>query len=81
MRRRKDTRNDTLGTSWQAWATIPVLALLCVLSLTAAQTAGTQASDAASKQALDDFSARVNAYAKLRASLEGTLPKLKPTDQ
>ena len=72
------TRWEPIGRPWRRFA---VMALLCVLSLTAAQTAGAQAGDAASKQALDDFSARVNAYAKLRASLEGTLPKLKPTDQ
>jgi hypothetical protein len=55
--------------------------LLCLLSPCVARPEGAQTGDAASKQALNDFSARVNAYAKLRASLEATLPKLKPTDQ
>ena len=43
--------------------------------------AQTQTSDAGTKAAFEDFLGRVNAYIKLRSSLEGTLPKLKPTDQ
>ncbi len=37
--------------------------------------------DAGLKQAFDDFLGRVNNYVKLRSSLEGTLPKLKTTNQ
>lgn len=74
-------RNNRLGAKWQALMATAAVALLCLLSPSVARPEGAQAGDAASKQALDDFSARVNAYAKLRASLEETLPKLKPTDQ
>src|SRR5580698_8627033 len=41
----------------------------------------TQTSDAGTRAAFEDFLGRVNAYIKLRSSLEATLPKLKPTDQ
>ena len=43
--------------------------------------AQTQTGDAGIKAAFEDFLGRVNAYIKLRSSLEATLPKLKPTDQ
>ena len=46
-----------------------------------APAAQTQTSDAGTKAAFEDFLGRVNAYIKLRSSLEATLPKLKPTDQ
>ena len=74
-------RNNRLVAKWQALMATAAVALLCLLSPSVARPEGAQAGDSASKQALNDFSARVNAYAKLRASLEETLPKLKPTDQ
>ena len=72
------TRWEPIGRPWRRFA---VMALLCVLSLTAAQTAVPKRLTPRRNKLSNYFSARVNAYAKLRASLEGTLPKLKPTDQ
>ena len=68
------------------WAAVVIT--VCLVRGWAKQTATpqapgaqTQTSDAGTKAAFEDFLARVNAYIKLRSSLEATLPKLKPTDQ